>query len=64
MDDDTKRRRIIKQLILKTSDCFFTITAGSVLVALFEGKEAAYQISFFAYVYALGLYCKGSQIDD
>lgn len=43
----------MKNVINKIADCFFTIAAGAVLVALFEEKANSIYISLTSFIFAV-----------
>lgn len=45
----------MKNVISKLSDCLYNITAGCVLVSLFENKENSFYLSLLALFFAVVL---------
>lgn len=54
----------MKNIINKIADCFFTIAAGAVLVALFENKENSIYISFASFIFAILIAIGASYLPD
>lgn len=54
----------MKHIVNKISDCFFTIAAGAVLVALFENKANSIYISLIAFLFAILIAIGASYLPD